>query len=112
MVVQPTYPLTSGLSQTQIRSVVKLALESLNKLCFPPEWIDQELMQERGWPSFKDALQAAHNPQEEVIAKILVASPVFSVPADCRASCARVLLTLTVFRIGVPLPPSSLLPTV
>lgn len=92
MVVQPTYPLTSGLSQTQMRSMVKLALESLDKLCFPPEWIDQELMQEKAWPSFKDALQAAHNPQEEVITRIFVSSPVFSVPADCRVSCARLLL--------------------
>lgn len=66
MVVQPTYPLTAGLSLSQLRSAVTLALGSLGELPFPPEWIDRELMEERGWSGLQDALLEAHNPQEEV----------------------------------------------
>lgn len=66
MVVQPTYPLTAGLSLLQLRAAVTLALESLESLPFPGEWIDGELMREKGWPGFREALIAAHNPQEEV----------------------------------------------
>lgn len=66
MVVQPTYPLTAGLSQTQLRAAITLALENLDDIHFPPEWIDRDLMREKGWPSFKEALLAAHNPQGEV----------------------------------------------
>lgn len=64
--VQPTYPLTAGMSQTQMRSVATLALQKLGGLSFPPEWIDRDLMREKGWPSFGEALLTAHNPQEEV----------------------------------------------
>lgn len=66
MVVQPTYPLTSGLSLSQLKSAVTVALENLERMHLPPEWIDQELMRERGWPELRDALLAVHNPQEEV----------------------------------------------
>lgn len=66
MVVQPTYSLTAGLSSVQLRSAVTIALESLDELSFPVDWIDAELIRERGWPGVRDALGAAHNPQEEV----------------------------------------------
>ena len=64
--VQPTYPLTAGLSLTSLRSVVTQALERLERLPLPPEWVDGDLMLERGWPALREALVAAHNPQEEV----------------------------------------------
>lgn len=66
MVVQPTYPLTAGLSLTSFRSVVTRALDHLERLPLPPEWVDEDLMRERGWPGLREALVAAHNPQEEV----------------------------------------------
>eukprot|EP00904_Undaria_pinnatifida_P013740 jgi/Undpi1/9497/HiC_scaffold_27.g11953.m1 len=65
MVVQPTYPLTAGLSLTSFRSVVTRALDHLERLPLPPEWVDEDLMRERGWPGLREALVAAHNPQEE-----------------------------------------------
>lgn len=66
MVVQPTYPLTSGLSSPQLRSAVTLALNSLEGLPFPKEWVDRDLMREKGWPGLMDALLMVHNPQEKV----------------------------------------------
>lgn len=64
--VQATYPLTAGLSVSQLRSAVTIALDGLDGLSFPPEWIDGDLMREKGWPGLRDALMTAHNPQEEV----------------------------------------------
>lgn len=66
MVVQPTYPLTAGLTLTGLRSVISLALDHLERLPLPPEWVDGDLMLERGWPGLREALVAVHNPQEEV----------------------------------------------
>ena len=66
MVVQPIYPLTSGLSLSQIRGAVNVALDTLEGMRLPPEWVDEDLMRERGWPGLREALLAAHNPQDEV----------------------------------------------
>ncbi|CAM9874881.1 unnamed protein product, partial [Ectocarpus sp. 12 AP-2014] len=66
LVIQPTYPLTAGLSGSSLRSVIALALDQLEGVTqFPPEWIDQETMREHGWPSLREALSAAHSPQQE-----------------------------------------------
>ncbi|CAM9697670.1 unnamed protein product [Scytosiphon promiscuus] len=62
-VVQPTYPLTAGLALSSLRSAITHALENLEAVPFPPEWIDQEIMREKGWPSLREALVSAHNPE-------------------------------------------------
>lgn len=64
--MQPTYPLTAGLAYSSLRSAITLALEKLEGVPFPPEWIDQEIMREKGWPSLREAFVSAHNPQEKV----------------------------------------------
>eukprot|EP00903_Cladosiphon_okamuranus_P021747 g19995.t1 len=65
MVVQPTYPLTAGLALLSLRSAIALALDKLKEMPFPPEWIDAEVMRENGWPGLREALVAAHSPQEK-----------------------------------------------
>ena len=64
--MQPTYPLTAGLALPSLRSAIALALDKLKEMPFPPEWIDPEVMRENGWPSLREALVAAHSPQEKV----------------------------------------------
>lgn len=64
--MQPTYPLTAGLSLPSLRSAIAVALDTLQGMPFPPEWIDQQVMLDNGWPNLREALVAAHNPQEEV----------------------------------------------
>ncbi|CAN0489906.1 unnamed protein product, partial [Hapterophycus canaliculatus] len=51
---------------SSLRSAITLALEKLEGVPFPPEWIDQQTMRERGWPGLREALISAHNPQEQV----------------------------------------------
>ncbi len=65
-VVQPTYPLTAGLSLPSLRSAITQALDKLQEVPFPPEWIDEQIILDNGWPDLREALVAAHNPQEEV----------------------------------------------
>lgn len=57
---EPVYPLSAGLTQKGMAKAVDAALTRL-----PPveEWIDPQLIAQRGWPSFADALHQAHAPQ-------------------------------------------------
>ncbi|MBS27452.1 MAG: ATP-dependent DNA helicase RecG [Alphaproteobacteria bacterium] len=61
MRVQPVYPLTEGLSQNVLGKAIAGALERLPAL---PEWLDPALAGERAWPDWKDAVLAAHTPNE------------------------------------------------
>ncbi len=62
MRVQPVYPLTEGLSQNVLGKSITGALERAPEL---PEWLDPAFMKERGWESWRDALQTAHAPLEK-----------------------------------------------
>jgi ATP-dependent DNA helicase RecG len=55
--VLPVYPATDGLHQGLLRSLVRRALSKLPVL---PEWQEEELVRAATWPSFDNALRAAH----------------------------------------------------
>jgi ATP-dependent DNA helicase RecG len=57
---EPVYPLTHGVTQKTMTKAVLSALERLPDLA---EWIDPEQAKREGWPSWKEALTAAHHPQ-------------------------------------------------
>ena len=60
--VEPTYPLTAGLTAKPMRKAIRGALSELPDL---PEWLDPAYRRERDWPSWHDAVLAAHAPGEE-----------------------------------------------
>ncbi|HTV89080.1 MAG TPA: ATP-dependent DNA helicase RecG [Stellaceae bacterium] len=60
-VVEPVYPLTAGLSLRVVGRAVAAAVERAPGL---PEWLDPAFLERRGWPAWRDALAAAHNPQD------------------------------------------------
>ena len=57
---EPVYPLSAGLTQRMMAKAVEGALTRVPPL---DEWIDPQLLAERGWPGFTDALAQAHAPQ-------------------------------------------------
>ncbi len=57
--LQPTYPLTEGLSQRIVGRAIRGALQDLPEL---PEWQDPAWLAERSWPSFAEALEQIHGP--------------------------------------------------
>lgn len=57
---EPVYPLTAGLTQKMMTRAVDAALDRVPPL---DEWIDPQVLAQRGWPSFNDALRIAHAPQ-------------------------------------------------
>ena len=59
---EPVYPLTQGISNKMVRFVIKEALKALPDL---PEWLDETLIKREGWPSFKQALIALHEPKSQ-----------------------------------------------
>ena len=60
--IEPTYPLTAGLPPRVLQRAVAAALERAPAV---PEWIDGPLRQQRGWPSWNEAIAAAHAPESE-----------------------------------------------
>jgi ATP-dependent DNA helicase RecG len=60
--IEPTYPLTAGLPPRVLQRAIATALERVPEL---PEWIDLPLRQQRQWPSWNDAITAAHAPRSE-----------------------------------------------
>jgi ATP-dependent DNA helicase RecG len=60
--IEPVYGLTAGLPQRVVQKAVAAALARLPTL---PEWLDPGLMRQRGWPSWGEALAAAHAPESE-----------------------------------------------
>jgi len=61
MGIEPTYPLTAGLSPRQVAKVAKAALARAPDL---PEWQDPAWLARQGWPAWKAALGRAHQPTE------------------------------------------------
>ncbi len=60
--VEPVYPLTAGLSLKVLGKAITAALELAPAL---PEWLDPAHCTQNKWPSWHNALLAAHNPEDE-----------------------------------------------
>ncbi len=58
--MESVYPLTAGLTQFSVKSVLDEGLESLP---FIPEWIDKELLNSKNWLAFHESIHLAHAPQ-------------------------------------------------
>jgi len=58
--VEPIYPLTEGLSPKVLRRAIAMAVEHVPRL---PEWLSPDLVAAHGWPSFREALRAVHQPE-------------------------------------------------
>lgn len=56
------YPLTAGISQKFLRQKIVEALELMPEPGAQYEWIDQNLLVSKKWPSFIEALHDLHNP--------------------------------------------------
>jgi ATP-dependent DNA helicase RecG len=59
--LEPVYPLTSGLSG---KVLIKAARQALERVPDLPEWQDAAWLKARGWPSFKAALIRIHRPED------------------------------------------------
>ena len=57
------YPLTTGLTQKSVYSVIKSAFEILEHEPLP-EWLPEEIVKKNGFVSFAEALRNIHYPQE------------------------------------------------
>ncbi len=57
---EPVYPLTAGVTQ---KTMVKAATDALTRAPDLAEWVDPRLMERDGWPSWHEAMHAAHAPQ-------------------------------------------------
>ena len=60
--LEPVYGLTAGLSGKVLRRATRGALDGLPEL---PEWQDAAWLAQQHWPSWREALRAAHQPQSE-----------------------------------------------
>jgi len=56
---EPVYPLAQGLTQ---RGVHKAVASAMTRAAYLGEWIDLDLVKERAWPAWFDAIHAAHAP--------------------------------------------------
>ena len=59
--VEPVYPLVSGVSLKIMRRSIETALTTLPEL---PEWIDPALLAKHHWPSIDQALDQVHHPRD------------------------------------------------
>jgi ATP-dependent DNA helicase RecG len=59
---EAVYRLTEGLPS---KSMLKAARAALEKVPDMPEWLDPAFQKTRGWDSFLEAMEAAHNPTSE-----------------------------------------------
>lgn len=60
--IEPVYPLTAGLTQKVSLKIMRAALAKIPVL---DEWLDPAHKAREQWPSWHEALQQAHNPQDE-----------------------------------------------
>ena len=72
LVVEPTYPLTAGLSGSKLRGFVTSALEfaAENRDVYMRDWMSPEFRALRGWPTLLEALVTAHSPKSEACLSI------------------------------------------
>jgi ATP-dependent DNA helicase RecG len=68
--IEPFYPLTTGLSNTVLRRAIGAAIARVPRL---PEWIDAAFLTKNAWPSFAEAVHHLHAPQTE--ADLLASAP-------------------------------------
>jgi len=68
--LEAVYPLTQGLPQKTLQKAERGAVAEAPELA---EWLDEALLQKQGWPAWRLALRAAHQPQ--TAADLLPASP-------------------------------------
>ncbi len=59
--IEPVWPLTAGIVPRVMR---KAALGALERLPVLPEWLSASVVKHRGWPAFREALEALHAPEE------------------------------------------------
>jgi ATP-dependent DNA helicase RecG len=60
--IEPVYPLTAGLSPKVLRKTIEAAVERVPDL---PEWIDDSLLKQQGFPQTAEALMQLHHPRDE-----------------------------------------------
>ena len=65
--VEPVYPLTSGLSSKALAKLVRQVVESVPAL---PEWVAADTMSQRNWPDFRTAMTSVHLPQSPAEAEL------------------------------------------
>ncbi len=65
--VEPIYPLTSGLSAKVLRKIIVQAANNLPQI---PDWIDEKRLSQFGWPSFSEAMKQIHLPDSPSQAEI------------------------------------------
>ena len=58
---EPVYPLTEGLTLKTLGKAIRSALNDLPNL---PEWQDASFVHRRNWPSWREAVLAAHTPTD------------------------------------------------
>lgn len=51
----------AGLTNAKLRETIEEALQNLNEV---PDWLDENLRADKGWPSFIEALHTVHHPCE------------------------------------------------
>jgi len=61
-IVEPVYPMTAGLTHKTMHKIMTQVLPHVPSL---PEWIDDSLLKREDWPSWKDAIEKAHTPDDE-----------------------------------------------
>ncbi|RPD37314.1 ATP-dependent DNA helicase RecG [Candidatus Liberibacter solanacearum] len=59
--IEPIYSLPTGLSADFFKKIVDEALSRLPTL---PEWLENDLLQEKSFPSMKEAFKIIHNPRD------------------------------------------------
>jgi ATP-dependent DNA helicase RecG len=59
--IEPVYPMTQGLAAKTLRKAITGALKRAPELA---EWIDPGLMAQQGWPVWREALLALHQPTD------------------------------------------------
>ena len=57
--MEPVYPLTAGLAARPLMKAIQAALPDLPQL---PEWQDPKWLEKNNWPSWQEAVIAAHRP--------------------------------------------------
>ena len=65
--LEPIYPLTAGIGNKVMQRVASAAVASLPAMV---EWQDAAWLAKQGWPTFSEALQAAHHPTSSEIAAL------------------------------------------
>ncbi len=61
--IEPVYRMTEGLSPKMIRKAVMQALSRLPDL---PEWVDEHMLRQQSFRSFKSSLQSIHFPSDPI----------------------------------------------